>query len=254
MTSLGLGLRQLRHEQRIYWRNPAAVFFTVGMPVMLLLIFGSLNEGERVAGFGNQPFARFFVAGMISFGVVATCYGNLASRFVYRRETGLLLRVRATPLPLSSFMVGLLANAVAVTAVLVSTLLLIAWVVYDVGVPGRWPVLVLTVLIGSSSCCALGLAVSTFIPNIDAADAVIFGSLLPVVFVSGAFMPVPADSLLGRVGSVLPVRHIIDATLSAFDQRPGAGLDLGHHAVVLAWGALGVLIAMKRFRWEPSRQ
>ena len=42
MNSLVLALRQIRYENRAFWRNPAAAFFTVVFPLMFLVIFNLL--------------------------------------------------------------------------------------------------------------------------------------------------------------------------------------------------------------------
>lgn len=76
--------------------------------------------------------------------------------------------------------------------------------------------------------------------------------MLPIAFISGTFQYVPADSLLGRVAEIFPVRHIVLATMDSFG-IPDTGSLVAHFAVILAWGALGAVVAVRRFRWRPSR-
>jgi len=42
MSDLAIGLRQVRAEQRAFWRNRAAALFGFGFPIMFLLIFGTI--------------------------------------------------------------------------------------------------------------------------------------------------------------------------------------------------------------------
>lgn len=242
---------QLRYEQRTYWRNPASVFFTVGLPVLLLVIFTSLNQDD-LDPVSGRSFGSYFVPGMMTFGVISTTYGNLAARLVFRRESGLLKRVRATPLPSSALITGMLANAAIVAVLIAATVLAVGRVVYDVPLPRDWPLTAAVLVVGSASFAALGLAMATFVPNVDAADPMAFGTLLPLLFISGVFDQVPSESLLNQIAALFPVKHLFDAALAATElQGDGAAyLDL---LAVGAWGIVGAVIAIRRFRWEPSR-
>jgi len=241
-------LHQLRYEQLSYWRNPAGVFFTVALPVVMLAIFTTLNEGDTDAA--GRSFASYFVPGMVTFGLVSSAYGNLAARIVLRRETGLFKRARAAPVAPAALVGGLVAHAIVV-ALLVSTIVtLVGAAVFDVAVPERLGLFVATLIVGSASFAALGAAVSIAIPNVEAADPIVFASILPLLFISGVFDQVPEGSVLDRVAEVFPVTHLFDVALAA----AGRPLDAPalHLLYVAAWGAVGAGIASRRFRWLPS--
>lgn len=228
--------RQLRYEQRIFWRTPATMFFTLAFPMLMLVIFVALTD--------DPTFAPFFVPSMAMFGVLTTCYGSVVARVVLRRETGLLQRVRATPLPVAVLVGGLLANAVVVSALLVALVIATGAVLYGVALPHDVVGLVATVVVGGSAFCALGIAAATWVPNVDTADPMVFATLMPAAFVSGVFMPVHDGTLLARLADALPVRHLVEA---------GAGHDPSAHLVVVAaWGVAGAAVAVRRFRWAPS--
>jgi ABC-2 type transport system permease protein len=241
-------VHQLRYEQLSYWRNPAGVFFTVALPVVMLAIFTTLNEGDTDGA--GRSFASYFVPGMVTFGLISSAYGNLAARIVLRRETGLFKRAKAAPIAPVAVVGGLVAHAMVI-AMLVSTIVtLVGAVVFDVAVPERLGLFVTVIVVGSASFAALGAAVSTAIPNIEAADPIVFATILPVLFISGVFDQVPADSVLDRVADVFPVRHLFDVALAS----AGRPLDAPHlHLLyVAAWGAVGAGVASRRFRWQPS--
>ena len=248
MKTARLAIHQLRYEQRTYWRMPQGVFFTFALPVMMLVVFATLNSGYTVKAFQGRRFVEYFLPGMLAFGLITATYGNLAARFVFRRETGQLKRLRATPLPTSVFVTGIVANAVIVS-ILVSALVLgTGMAFYDVSLPSAWPELAFVLMVGSAAFCALGLGLATFIPNSDAADAMVFGTLLPVLFISGVFQVVPNDSVMAHIAAAFPVRHLFQSTLDVY---AGDGIPWLHLLVVIAWGALGGVVAVRRFRWEP---
>ncbi len=72
--------------------------------------------------------------------------------------------------------------------------------------------------------------------------------LFPLVFICGTYMPIHSD-VLNRIPGVLPVRPYNEALLGPFAQH--AGLDWRNLGVLLAWGAAGALVAVRRFRWNP---
>ena len=127
-------------------------------------------------------------------------------------------------------------------------------VLYGVSVPGSTlPGMLVSLVVGAAAFCCLGVAFSSVIPNEDAAPAVVNAVVLPLYFISGLFFPVDeAPKWLTDLASVFPVRHLAEALLDAFDPRTtGVGIDVGHLAVVAAWGVAGALVAMRTFRWTP---
>ena len=114
--------------------------------------------------------------------------------------------------------------------------------------PAQWPAIALALVLGAASFCALGVAVASLIRNSEAAPAVVQLVLFPLVFISGSYMPIHSG-MLNRISGVLPVRPFNLALMGPFAQHSGFGWkDLG---VLLAWGAAGTLIAVRRFRWDP---
>jgi len=255
VSDTGLLGSQLVLEQKRFWRNPTSAIFTFVFPIMFLVIFASLNSNDRIKNLGGIRFAQYYVPSIIAFGIFSACFVNLAISTPYRRETGLLKRVRATPLPPRIFLGGLVISTVLVGALLAIIITATGVVFYDVRFySARLAALILTFVVATASCCALGLAVGTFVPNADAAPAVVNFIYFPIVFISGTFFPVNQKSVLARIASVFPVRHVILAVFAGFDpERSGASFEWGHLAVVAAWGAAGLVTAIRRFRWEPPQ-
>jgi ABC-2 type transport system permease protein len=251
-----LSLHQLKYEQKSYWRNPAAAVFTFAFPIMFLVIFASLNTGNTV-DFLGLDYNQYFVPGIICFGVISATYTNLAMTLAFRRDNGILKRLRGTPLPTSSMFGGLLLNALVISAILSALVMIVGIAFYDVTFPGHWPALVIAMLVGAATFCALGVAIFTVIPNADAAPAVVNGVLFPVLFLSGVFFPVEDDTVIARIADIFPIRHFVNAVFTAFDPRLPHGVGHGYSwrdiAILLIWLVVGAVIAVRHFRWEPNR-
>jgi ABC-2 type transport system permease protein len=253
VTGIRLAADQVVLEQKRFWRNPASAVFTFMFPIFFLVIFGSFNVGTRLGSLGDIDFNQFFTPNIVAFGVMSACWVNLGINLPFRRDTGLLKRVRGTPMPPWVFLAGVVANAFLVSALLTVVVVGFGEVAYGVTFPlERLPDLVLVLLVGASAFSAIGIAVASLVPNADAGPAIVNAVYFPLVFLSGTFFPVKSSSVLGRIGSVFPVRPFLQATFATFDPlRVGSHLSWRDLAVVAIWGVAAALFALKRFRWEP---
>jgi ABC-2 type transport system permease protein len=246
-------VRQIGWEQRSYWRNPAAASFTFAFPLLFLVIFTAINGNSTVhLPGGPVKFAQYYVPAILAFGLISACYTNLAFTICIRRENGLLKRTRGTPLSPTLYLGGIIGNVIVVSLILTGLVIALGLIVYGVTWPGRYLGLLVAILCGAFSFSALGVAVSTFVPNEDAAPAIINFILFPLLFISGTFGKVSETSALGRIAAVFPVRHLTQSMVAVFDPfGGGTGVVLQHVAVMLAWGVGGIAVAVWRFRWEP---
>jgi len=257
MTAVRLLVWQGRHELKCYWRNPASTFFTFAFPLIFLVIFASLNNGETINYLGGLAYNQYFIPSIIGFGIISATYTQLAITLSLRRQTGVLKRLRTTPVPVWAIFGGLVVCAFVVSALIAALTTVLGIAAYGVVFPGHWVALAVALLVGAATFCALGVAVSTLIPNADAAPAVVNGVFFPILFLSGTFFPVEPGTTIGRIASVFPIQHFNLAVFSAFDPRlphgPAYGFAWGDVAVMALWGLGAGLVAVRRFRWESSR-
>jgi ABC-2 type transport system permease protein len=247
---------QFHADLRCFWRNTQAVFFTLLLPVLFLVIFASVfrNATVKVPG-GSMSESVYYVPGIISYGLIAAAFSNLAVSVVRNRETGIYKRRRATPLPASAVIAGRALVGVLTALAITVVLLAIGWAAYGASIPGHTaPALILDIIVGAVVFCCLGFAVAALIGNIDAAQPVILATVLPLSFISGVFIPISElPHWLVNVGKVFPIQHLANALLVAYNPHTaGSGLRWGDLAVLAVWGVAGLIIARFRFRWLPG--
>ena len=68
--------------------------FTFLFPILLLVIFASLNYGATLRALGGISYNQYYVPGIVAFGVISACYSNLAIGLCFRRDSGVLKRIR----------------------------------------------------------------------------------------------------------------------------------------------------------------
>ena len=248
-----LVLHQSRYEIRTFLRDPAATFFTLALPVVFLVLF--------VAIFGNQTLesgidtSTYYVPGIVALAVVSATFVNLSITLTQQRESGVLKRVRGTPLPPAVFLAGRVVTAVALALVMAALLVALGRLLYGVAVPGSALVgFVAALAVGAAAFAALGVAMTALVPTEAAGPAVANAVTLPLFFISGIFVPaenIPAWML--AIADVFPVKPFADALLTAFDPATeGLGLAGDDLAVVAAWG-VAAAVAARTFRWTPRR-
>jgi len=255
MTALRLAGVQLRYVNKAFWRNPASAFFTFVFPLMFLVIFTALL-GHFTVRIGTKTIntSTYYVAAMACFAAIGACFNNLATSITFQREDGVLKRTNGTPLPAASFLGARILHAVFVSVILVALTAVFGHVVYGATIPSGASLLrfAVVVLVGSASFCALGLALSGVIPNADATAPIVNAVALPVEFLSGIFIAFgnTTPSWILWVARVFPVRHFALGMQAGFLGTPFSWADV---LIVAAWGAAGLVLAVRFFSWEPHQ-
>lgn len=252
MSAARLVVHQARYDLKTFWRNPAAVFFTAGMPVIFLTVLVSVFGDERLDS--GVRMSTYYVPGILALAVVSGTFVNLAMSLTTLREDGVLKRLRGTPLPPGVFIAGHVVSSLVLTATITVALLAVGRVAFGVSLPGRTlPGFLTALVLGAASFACLGIAVTALIPSSNAASPITNAIVIPLYFISGVFFASESiPPLMSRIADVFPVKHLAEALFTAFDPAThGLGLALGDLAVVAAWGAAGAVVAARTFRWTP---
>jgi ABC-2 type transport system permease protein len=245
----GLLAHQVGYEQLSFWRNPQSAVFTFLFPVVFLTVIGALFSGSgRSSYFDGLSVLQYYVPTIAVLSVFGSCYGQLAVALAARRQNGILKRLRATPLPAWVYFVGLVAHCILVSVIDIALIVGIGRL-YGVPLPSDWLPIIAMLVLGAVCFCALGVAVASVIANAEAAPAVAQLILFPLLFISGTYTPIHSAAL-NRIAGWLPVRPFNEALTGLFTGH--GGTDWRQLGVVAAWGGIGAIVAVRRFRWVPK--
>ena len=243
MSNLGLAVRQVKYTNRAFWRNPASAFFTFAFPLMFLVIFTAIFSGTTATAFGEISTSNYYIPAIGTFSIITATYTNLAISLTFLRDAGILKRIRGTPLPGWAYMFGRIVHAILLSILLVAIVIVFGVIFYDATVPvGRLLPFLVTLIVG--------------VPNADAAPAVVNATVLPLLFLSGVFIALPAGNpWYVIVAKLFPIYHFSHAMLAAYFGEPlhVSAWQVGDLLVMAAWGVFGVIVAATRFRWEAQR-
>lgn len=253
---LAVVLHQAAYDIRIAMRNPRARFMGFFFPLLLLVVFaGVFGHGHTRIDGTRVDLKVFYVPGILAMSIVVNAYAGLVISISALRETGVLKRRRASPVPPAALIGGQAIATLATTAMSSAVLLIIARVAYGVGMSGpAIAAVACTALIGTLAFACIGYAVSGLIGSPDAAQPIVQATMLPLWFISGVFIPVAnLSSGLKDVAKVFPVQPLANSLhLASVNNSFGSALSGTDLLVLAAWGLGAAAFAAWRFSWLPS--
>ncbi|TML95758.1 MAG: ABC transporter permease [Actinobacteria bacterium] len=239
---------QLRWEQTVFWRSRESAVFVFLFPLLLFTLLTAVYTGHIY----GHPASWALLAGMLAYGVANTAFAGLALIIVARRETGILKRIRGTPLPPATYLAAVLTSIMIVFALQTAALFVLGRLLKSTPWPGHLVSLVLALALGGAAFAGLGLALTGFIRSLEGSSAVVNVLVLPMAFLSGSFGPTRHyPQALRAVGDVLPLKYFLDAINGIYLHGQELWDKPMNVAVLAAWGALGIAVAIRKFRWEP---
>ena len=254
MHDLTLTFRQIGWERKAFFRNPAAAGFTFIFPVMFLVIFGAVYGNETYhLSTGDVPAIQFQLAQILVFSVVGTTFVGLVTSLAIRRDTGELKRKRGTPVSPAVILGGIIGNGVLLALMMSALVIALSIILFSADVEvARIPELLLTLIIGALTFCALGTLVAALVPNGDSASAIANLVIFPLYFISGVFIPDIPEGL-ATIAGFFPLRPFLLSLSAVFDPAASGAPDWSNLAVVVAWGVVAAALSVRYFRWSPRR-
>jgi len=256
MNSLNLLMHQASYDLRIALRSRRARLMGFLFPIVLLVVFNSVWGHQHTTVDGTRVnLDVFYLPGLMTMAIVTQAYAGLVITISALRDTGVLKRRRATPVPAAILIGGQALATVVTTAMAATVMLVIAKLIYGVGLSAPAILAVAcTATVGTLAFACIGYAVSGLIGSPDAAQPVVQMTMLPLWFISGVFIPVAALSRgLKDLSEVFPVQHLANSLhLASVHSSFASSLSVVDLIVLVAWGVAAAAFAAWRFSWLPS--
>lgn len=239
----------LRTETRLFARQPAALFWILVFPVLLLTILGLIPSfREPDPNLGGLRVIDLYVPVTLLLAMIVGGIQTMPTVLSAYREQGILRRLAVTPArPANLLMAQIVVHAVAI-AVSVFLALVVGRVVFDVAFPAQPWGYALAVLVTLAAALSLGAAISALSSSQRVAQTLGTIVFFPMMFCAGVWLPVQAmPDLLQRIVELTPfgaAAQILDQA-AAGDWPAWSGL-----AVVTAWAVVLTAAAIRWFRWQ----
>ncbi|MDG4783502.1 ABC transporter permease [Micromonospora sp. WMMD961] len=256
-----LALRQGRLEITQFLRSRESVVFTMGFPIIMILIFASIFDGTIG---GGVKFTQYFITGMIATGLMTVSFQNLGIWIPIERDRGVLKRYRGTPMPKWVWFAGKVIMVVAIGIAETVLLLAVAVALFDLDLPGtagKWFTFGWVAVLGVTACTLCGIAISSLARTARSGSAVVTPVALVLQFISGVFFVfTDLPTWMQQVAALFPLKWMCQGLRSVFlpesfgAQEPGGSFELGRVALVLVlWCVIGVVLCLTTFRWTTKR-
>jgi len=252
VSDLPLVARQVRFEQLSFWLNPIGAILTIGFSLIFIVIFESTSRHSTVGYLAHINLGQYYIPAFAAYGIMAACFNILAISLVNRREMGLLKRLRLSPLPTWMLLAAIFINSMIIALIQVVLVLALGRFGYGVHGPHDVGTFLLIVIVGMFSFTALGVGISTVVPNADAAGPIVSLVFFILVALSGLYFPVKAGSGLATFTGFFPIRHLIVGMVDTFNGIPGTS-PWNDILVIAIWGVVGVFVSLRRWDWSPKR-
>jgi ABC-2 type transport system permease protein len=240
-------------EMRIGLRRPVGAFVAVGIPVLLLVIFGSIPATTRPeAALGGISFFTLYVPTLLVFVLIAVGLGGLPQQLAAYREQGVLRRLSTTPVPPSWLLAAQLTINLILATVAVAIILAVGAIAFGLALPptlGGCLVALVSLVLTVAATLGLGLCAAALAPSPQIAGAFQALAFYPLAFFSGLYIPLQEihSKLVDEIAKVLPTGAGFNALHASF---------LGHSpgieplVVLVAWAIGCSVAAIRLFRWE----
>jgi ABC-2 type transport system permease protein len=235
---------QIGYQARLL-SSGRAVTIGIGFPIILLVASHQSHTQTT-----DVDVAQYAV-----FGLTLTAWNTYGVRLVGARESGILKRWWATPLPRWCYFLGRILATVVVATVAGASTVVAGVLLYSthLTVSGALGALMAFIL-GSFAWAAIATAVTAAVPTLEAAAPTFMVVYFPVIIVSGLFGAISEPHWLSTIATYLPAQPLAHAVGVALGHAAGHTLlparDL---AVLAAWAVAGIAVAVATFRWEPHR-
>ena len=235
---------------RLFAREPAAAFFTVAFPVMLVVIFGMIygNEPDELFdGYGSMDVSMPAYTGLI-LGTVGLLGVSITTSS--HREAGILRRFQATPLqPVLYIAADVTANLIMVLAGM-TAVLVVGWGLYGVRFEGEVGSVALAIILSATAMFAVGYLIAGLAPTARTAQIIAMVTLYPMIFLSGATIPLEVmPTSIHTISDFLPLTYVVRLLRGLWFGETWGSLAL-ETGVLLGILVVGTAIAARLFRWE----
>src|SRR5262245_35322000 len=228
-------------------RSKTAIFWMTAFPIGFLLLFGFVMARS------DPRMTAFMMPGLLTTTLMSASLFGVALPLVVQRETGLLRRLRVTPLPAAAVAIAHGVCAIITGLLSLVVLMTLSRMIFGMQMAGSWPALIGAYLCGACALVPLGLLVGSTARDIRTAPAIANLLFFPMMFLSGSAMPFAVlPEGVQRFARLLPTTYLNEIYSGVIVRGEGLWTMAGSIAVLAAISVVGVVLTSALFRWEGT--
>ncbi|HLE74572.1 MAG TPA: ABC transporter permease [Candidatus Bathyarchaeia archaeon] len=175
----------------------------------------------------------------------------LASTATEFKRRGIIKRLSITPLTKIDWILGNVLSQALLNLMLTAIMIAAGWLMFNVRIiPDA--VTIVMILLGSIMFSGIGMALSGFIKDVEAASAIGNAIAFPMMFLSGTYFPIEMmPDYLRTVSNALPLTYFSQGLKSAMLYKDPGGIYL-NMAIVAVLAVVFIILGALVTRWKEK--
>lgn len=239
----------LQNEGRYAWRVPAGLIMGIAVPVLVLVILGSVPGANKpVTSLGGLSYFSVYFPILIALALALISLLSLPAHLADYRQQGILRRMSTTPVPPAWMLAAQVIINLALAVVALGILVAAGTAGFGLGAPKAPGGFALALLLTLAAMFAIGLWIAAIARSVNV--AMLIGNLLlyPMIFFAGLWWPREQMAPVVRdIGDWTPLGASVQALE---DSMRGAFPATQSLLVLAAWAVVFGVLAVRFFRWE----
>ena len=239
-------------QLKLYLREPVAFFFSLAYPALLLLLFGFIYGNDPAPEFWGRNFGTVDASVPAYTGIIigTVALMGIPIDTTSSRENGVLRRYRATPMRPITYLLASVVVYLIVTLLGMAILIVVGKLIFGLRMAGSWWNVLGAILLSALAFFSAGYLLASLAPTARIAQTVGMVIFFPMMFLSGAGMPLQLlPETLQQVSKYLPLTYVVELIQGLWFGDPWRTLWIPT-LVLLGMIAIGTAASVRLFRWE----
>ena len=202
----------------------------------------------------SEPGARyidFLIPGLLGMNLMNSGMWGIGFALVDMRQRKLLKRFVATPMRRTDFLMALASSRLILMLIEIGLLLVFGALFFHVRVEGSLLAILLVGALGAISFGGIGLLTASRAQKIESVSGLINLVMMPMWILSGVFFSYERfPKIFLPAIRALPLTALNDAMRAIILQGSSIGSQWSRIAVLVIWGGVSFVLALKWFRWS----
>ena len=232
---------------KILFRNKQALYFSLVLPVVIMLVFGFISGTSQVGSRGIS-YRDFIVPGLIALTILQLGIFSVAFVITQYRDKNILRKLLTTPIGPFEFLSAQITARLFVALVQVLLLVSVAILFLSFTMRGSYFLLLLAAILGTLNFLTLGFVIAGLAKSVESVPAIANMIVFPLLLLGDVFFPIEAlPGWLEGPSKYLPIQYVVNSFREIMVEGHGFQDVAGSFLALTVWLVVFFALAVKTF-------